>query len=391
MCASSPLRPHLRRSPGFSLVELLVAVVLVSLLMAGMFNIFKSTASNFQTSIETLGMQRNARWGLTMLQDEVLNAGFLLPPRVLPQISVDPAAQPPVYMGPTDYTPDGATEAVDEVQFIMDLPLNIQGTLTDDVEAFKDTIPVNIPSGASLIQAGDIMFIQDSASAFLVVESASATSVKFKTSTSSAGGFVDAYGDETSQGGLIDFKLYNAHKKGATVTFIRPLQVVRYTVVPRKLDPSDPDAVVPCLVRQMRPLVGNAGEIWAPPSGTPQAIEQIILEGVTGFKVDWSLDGGKTWIIKSGASGGKWNETRAYIDQTIKDSTNPFVRQSKGVADPSDPFWPNYLPVLMRIDVETRSRIKRTEYNPTDPTASAYRTRRETLMLSPRNFALGRP
>jgi prepilin-type N-terminal cleavage/methylation domain-containing protein len=379
-----PSRPA--RTAGFSLVELLVAVVLVSLLMAGMFNIFRSTASNFQTSIETLGMQRNARWGLTVLQDEVLNAGFLLPPRIVSQLSTDPSAQPPVYMGPTTYTPDGATEPVDEIQFVMDLPLNIQGTLSADVDAYKDTLSVDIPSGSSLLQADDIMFIQDSASAFLLVDSADASTVKIKTGTSA-----DAYGDDTSKGGLIDFSLHSPHKLGATVTFIRPLQVIRYTVVPRKLDPSDPDAVVPCLVRQMQPLTGNAGAIWAPDPATPVAGEQIILEGVTGFKVDWSLDGGKAWLIRDGLSSGAWTDTRTYVDKVIKDSTNRFVKQSKGVDDPSDPFWPNYLPVLMRIDVETRSRIRRTEYNPSDPTASAYRTRRETLMLSPRNFALGRP
>jgi hypothetical protein len=156
-------------------------------------------------------------------------------------------------------------------------------------------------------------------------------------------------------------------------------------VVPRKLDPSDPTVDIPCLVRQMRPLSGNPG-LWAPAAATPVADEEILLEGVTGFQIDASLDGGKTWLVQDGLAGDKkWSTIRTAIDTAIKASKSPFVIQARGVDNPK---WAAYTPILFRIDLETRTRIQRSEYSKTGPTTAAFRTRRETLMLSPRNFAL---
>lgn len=399
MSASNPSLPTPLPSPakafqrGFSLIELLIAVLLTSLLMAGMFNVFKATASSFQTGLETLGMQRSARWGLNLLQEEILDAGYLLPARIMNNMVIGATAQPPVLMQATDYTPAGATAPVDELQFIMDVPLGVEGTLNTAVPENGTILKLDIPSGGSLIKADDVAFIQDSSSAFMLVSSISASNeVTLKIAGDDYKAFTNTMGDDTANaGGMVDARMQKPHNISAPVTFIRPNQVVRYTVVPRALDPGDPAAMVPCLVRQTRPLATDPGTIWKPDFAVVQADEQILLEGVTGFRVDWSLDGGKNWIIKDGLSDGTWDKTREFIDKIIKDHTSKFVKQSKGVDDGGDPFYFNYLPVLIRLDVETRSRIQRTEYNATNPNAAAYRTRRETLMLSPRNFALGHP
>ena len=64
MSASSSAS-HLRRR-GFSLVELMVALVFTAILMAGMFKVFQASTSTFATLSETLAIQRNARWGLDL-------------------------------------------------------------------------------------------------------------------------------------------------------------------------------------------------------------------------------------------------------------------------------------------------------------------------------------
>jgi hypothetical protein len=56
----------------------------------------------------------------------------------------------------------------------------------------------------------------------------------------------------------------------------------------------------------------------------------------------------------------------------------------------SDPFWFNYVPVLLKIDITTQTLLKRTEYAKAANQAE-YRTRRETILISSRNFALGAP
>ena len=77
----STFRPGTRVN-GFSLVEMLVALVFVSLLMAGMFNVFAAITSSFVNQAESMAVQQKARWGLSLLQDEVLQAGYLMPVRI---------------------------------------------------------------------------------------------------------------------------------------------------------------------------------------------------------------------------------------------------------------------------------------------------------------------
>lgn len=382
MCASDRSFP----SKGFSLVELLVAVVFMSILMAGMFRIFGASLSNTMTANESLNIQRAARWGLTLLQDDVLQAGYQLPPRLMTSIDTSAAAQPPILMQATAYTPTGSIRPVDELQFVMDIPLDVHGTLSTDVAVGATTVAVNIPSGASLIQNGDIMFVQDSNWELLKINTASSSSIALDTNVSSV---VNPLGDDRES--LVRNAFAGIHKNQAPFTIVRQEQVVRYTVVPRALDPANPAVPTPCLVRQSRPLSIGPSAIWAPAANAAPAApatEQILLEGVTGFRVDWSLDGGKTWIRAT--AGDAWGGIRSAVNTALTGSSSPFVQKAGGVGNPADPFWLNYSSLLIRIDVETRTRLQRAEYDATGA-AVAFRTRRETLMLSPRNFALGRP
>jgi hypothetical protein len=91
----------------------------------------------------------------------------------------------------------------------------------------------------------------------------------------------------------------------------------------------------------------------------------------------------------------QWAAIKAATNGVITGSSNRFTKQLPGgMANTVDPLWFNYIPVTMKIDVETRTRAQRTEYNAQLDTASPeakFRTRRETLLISPRNFSLGAP
>jgi len=370
-------------------VELLVALVFTAILMAGMFKVFQASTSTFASLSETLAIQRSARWGLNLLQEEVLQTGFLLPPYMTPSLNpTSPSAQPPLLMQKTDYIPPDETVPVDELQMVIDMPLNVGGALTKATTLGDTALSVSIPSGAPEIRDGDVLMMMDSNWEVFTVTGATTDTVAISTATT-ATPLQDAYGNQVQPFRHPSVGL--PHRATAEFTFFRPMTVVRYTVVPRKLDPSDPAGVVPCLVRQRRPLNVDPSVIWAPDKNTVQADEQILLEGVTGFRVDWSLDGGKTWL-RAGGSGDDWASVRSAVNTALTSSPSPVVKQSLGVTNLQDPFWPRYVPVLIRLDVSTRTRIKRTEYNPVlDPNnpQATYRTRTETLLLSPRNLGLG--
>lgn len=381
-----------RRVIGFSLVEMMVALAFIAILMAGMFQVFASSTSAFMAVNETMAVQRNARWGLNLLQDDVLEAGFLFPIRPAPGgLLAGSTFQPPLLMQATDYTPDGAAGPVDELQIVMDFPLDIQGQASAPISVGVSQFSASIPTGAGAIQTGDLVFIQDAGAEFPTVsappDSGTAVTITLKSTESAA---IDPatgtpYNALSPAGG---FK--NPHPVGMPFTIIRPSQVVRFTVVPRSLDPSDATIKVPCLVRQSRTLV--PGEIWAPDENTPppNANEQVLLENVIGFAVDWSIDGGRTWLRAT--AGNTWNSISTALDPLLKNNLSPFIKQSGGVFNPALPMWTLFTPILIRIDLTTRSTMQRTEFSATNSATNpsvAYRIRRETLMLSPRNCGVG--
>lgn len=389
---------------GFSFVELMVALVFTSFLMAGMYKVFTASLSNLATMSETLGAQRNSRWALVQLQDDLLQAGFLLPPRVLNDSSLFPGgSQPPLkietpVVGPSgakfSYIDSDGVTAIelptnpDLLEVVMDYPLGVAGSLSSPGPTLDATgFTVKIPSGGDQLRPDDIVFIADSAREFFTIASVSGGGDTYTLTLKTSGALLDKYGNEINS--VVSSAVSRTHFAGAPVEFIRPLQVVRYSVLALNLDPANAAATVPCLVRQQKNLA-DAGFTTTP--GDPRF--QILVEGVSGFALDWSLDGGRSWIRKdNGLGSSQWaniqTKTSGAFD-TIA-ASNPFTAQLVGgMNSSSDPFWFRYVPVALKIDVETRTKLKRTEYAATTGTAD-YNTRRHTLIVSPRNFTLGAP
>lgn len=423
MCASKPaVRPREIHLQGFSLIELLVALMFTAILTTGMLRIFASSVNGFYTQQETLGLQRNSRFALSQIQEEFLQAGYLFPPRSLRGVFTlgSSAAQPPLLVQQTGYTPvwadtNGTTSTltpVDEVQFVEDVNLDIDGTLGAAVSSGDSTATINIPSGIATLKnyligsgANNLSMIMLDSQAksvdMLKVKSIAGSGPYTVTMDYSAGATVDSFGHPVN-GGFFTGTFGNAHAANAPCSFIAPMQVVRYTVVPRALDPANPATKVPCLVRQTAPL--NSATIFAPSATVvPSApsTEQVLAEGVTGFKVDISLDGGSTWLrynpdgtLKSGAD--SWANFYSVLDSALKNRTlgtgSPLLTNLQyGLNNPIDPLWTSYLPVTLRLDIQTSSRVARADYRTTGTGGPAFRTRTVTMLISPRNYALGSP
>lgn len=405
---------------GFSLVELLVALVFTAILTTGMLRVFASSVSNFHSQLETLGIQRNSRWALTLLQEEVMQAGYMFPPRNLRNdLTLNSTGQPPLLLQTTDYTPvltnpDGTTTtlpAVDEIQFLEDLNLAVEGNVVTTAVAKgagNATIKINVGYETLLKYLGAssnlaMVFLDSQASQVDIVKvsaiDASAAPNYVITFDSSNTG-LDQYGSEKS-GGYFQGVVANDHAVGSPVTFISPLQVVRYTVVPRNLDPSSSTAMVPCLVRQATNI--TKGTIYSPTLTTATTWEQIIVEGVTSFKTDLSLDGGRTWLRYNPSTGAlnanwdTWANIYSQLNSKVKARATalanyvPASVANNGIANAADPMWMNYIPVVIRIDLTVRTAKPRTEYAASGTTTAAYRDRTLTMMISPRNFSLGSP
>jgi hypothetical protein len=169
---------------------------------------------------------------------------------------------------------------------------------------------------------------------------------------------------------------------GAPVVFVRPAQMVRYLIKSENLDPANPSVGVPCLVRQQ----GNYST-----AGFVSTTESIIAEDVTGFKVYLSAyqdpggDPAKTWagwnLAASDFDGGWTNGILATVNTQLTSLGLPSAPNT------DDLNWFRNTPLLVRVDLTTRSAIKRAENSATG-TIADYQKRTQTLYMIPRHFGL---
>src|SRR5664279_6108919 len=89
------IRPNER---GFSLVELLVALVFTMVLMAGMANVYKASLSSFYTSGESLSNLRRNRMSVDLLADDINAACMYLVDLTNPPLVS--STSPPFYLKP---------------------------------------------------------------------------------------------------------------------------------------------------------------------------------------------------------------------------------------------------------------------------------------------------
>ena len=408
MSATKIRMPGANRSQavGFSLIELLIALVFISVLMAGMLRIFGSTIQGFSAANESVKAQRDNRVALDSLDDDLSGAGYQFPgaSNVIP-FSVDSTSgQNPLMLLPSQTITvkmsnpvapgtlqPAETLTFDEFQFTTDMPLPVIAHLTAAAPSGALSFGVQCTQGSMAdLRAGDMVVFMDgqgqnppditSIDASYTPSSVTAGTIPLSSSLGQSAP-TGAYG--SGGGGLS-----NAHPINVEVLFIRPAQVVRYTLLPLSLDPANAAATVPCLVRDQGPYPATGSRITWPAAGAamPTGFSRVVIaENVSGLRFDISADQGKTWT-----RGATWPATVANLDTALSAlaAANPQSGYATAADNAAQPQWYRYAPVLIRVDVTTRTVLKRAEYSATG-TAAAYRTRTQTLLVQPHNYGLG--
>jgi prepilin-type N-terminal cleavage/methylation domain-containing protein len=341
---------------GFSIVELMVALLLSGILMAGMGKIFASSISSFHTTGELVGAQRRNRWILNEFGDDLRMAGHTdgldsaKIPAILPE---DPFVIIPGAVGGSDR---------DQIDFFMNQPLQELSVNATASLAATSLSLVAIGGDSLDIQVGDLLIIKDGLQAEYGYASAGPSS-----------GLVTLMDEGTQQAnaaiaGYMKYgsvALQRQHLKGNPVTVLRPCQLVHYGVEDRALDPSIPAAMIPCLVRKQAVFGSGAQADWSKITG------EVVSENVSALRLDLSVDGGVNW--ERGAS---WAATVA-LANTRLNAANQIDSKT---------FWFKRVPALLRIEIRSRTPLARTEYT-NSPGATAFKERTQVLVIAPRNFA----
>ena len=394
-------RPGAGGAGGFSLVELLVALVFTMVLMAGMANVYKASLSAFYTSGESISSTRRNRMSLDLLADDLNQACMYLADLAVPPTTS--ATMQPFFILPnmamslptgTAANADDPTTS-DELYFYVDQPLPFEGILLTGTTqkstaelvlsgaapvAADNTFTVECgnASYANLVKSGHLLLFKDAWEAAVITSAPEATGSQLKVIVGTG-----ALANTAITGsGASGVALGKKHRVGSSVLFAQAAQMVRYRIEFLKVDPGSANGV-PCLVRDQ----GN----YLDTTFTPTQAQQIIAEDVAGFGVFLSANGGDSWAglttsgtkaSYTGASEGWDLGLRTELDTQLAAAGRADVLSTRATAS-----WFRATPILVRLDVTTRTAVKRSEYSPTGK-ALAYRTFTQSLVFVPRHSGL---
>jgi len=387
------------RASGFSLVEMMVALVFTLLLMVGMASVFKASLSTFYTSGETLSSARRNRMSMDMLGDDLNTACMFLtdiadpPPLyannppfyILPNM---PIAGTPGSPGPNDPTTG------DELYFYLDQALPFEGKLQPVAAgssaaemvmngtgptAATSTYSIDClnPTYAAQIQQGNSFVFKDSwESAYIAQPPTVAGTVVTVVIGPAPNSGITGVG---STGSPSKF----SHLSNTGIVFINPGQMVRYRVQYLQLDPTNANGI-PCLVRDQG-AYSSAGFAATQP-------QQIITENVAGFKVYLSVNSGQTWAgldLATGTSG----FNAGWTNGILTTDANSLATQLGGEITTgwtnltTNLDWFRSIPTLVRVDITTRTSMQRAEYSSTGTTAIS-KLLTQSLVFVPRHSGL---
>ncbi|MDP1830923.1 MAG: prepilin-type N-terminal cleavage/methylation domain-containing protein [Geothrix sp.] len=382
------------REHGFSLVELLVALVFTMVLMAGMANVYKASLSTFYTSGEALSSARRNRMSVDLLIDDLnTTCMYLTDLSVPPPVS---AAVPPFFILPNmPIAGAGANDPAtcDELYFYMDQALAFEGALSGAAPqqtASELVVAGTVPgiadntfiiecknsSYANQVQRGQIFIFKDSWETAYITNpptvSGSLVSVV-------AGPAPNAMVSGAGPAGLPSKA---KHLPNSGIVFLLPAQMVRYRIAILNLDPSNPNGI-PCLVRDQGTY--DAAVF------TPTATQQVISENISGFKVYLSTNAGTSWagLLPSGLPAAYtgfnagWDQgIRSEVDVQLAATGRPDYRTTR-----ASEHWFRSIPTLVRVDVSTRTATQRAEYSD-NGLVPAYRNLTQSLVFVPRHSGL---
>ena len=428
-------RARSHASAGFSLIELLVALVFTAILMAGMAKVFQASLGTFYTAGEKLSSARRNRLSLDLLYDDLNTAGMMLIPTDIaaggPQSAAVSGANPLFAINPNvavtikKGNADGSNLTVTADQLLMysDQALPFEGTLKGAIPGTTSLLAAAVAAGGTAAVPTSTTFTIDCGSTSQASQVQAGMAIVFKDSLSGRGIASVSSGSgnqiiitpsstiQSATGGSTGTTLLDpyGHLDGAKVLFVQTAQQVRYSIQPMKLDPADANHDIPCLVREQEnydPTGFKSPLDPTPGAGVNYSIT-IVAENVTGLKFYLSMNPGdtasatnKVWagygytgtsfntgILGAGGSAG----TGTLNDQLSTYGVTGFgaVASQDSSTALKDLVWFRNIPVAVRADVTTRTATARTEYNTTTSTPTlTYNQRQETLVIVPRHFGL---
>ena len=396
------------RKPGFSLLEMIVALLFLGLLLGGMVRVFLASRTSWTRVNETLTAQRALRWSLARVEEDLQMMGYLFPPpesrnldlaagadaggqsafmlvpgRSIPKLSG--GAFVPREPGDDPLEPMG--KEADELSFVMDVPIPVHAELTRPVPGLAPPRPLaslpeetDDPERAGTVQvraarkleleSGDLLLVADGRFEFAEVDQPVTFLARqtLPVRVRRPGGVA----------GAAAFRWH--HRAGARIQCVRPLRIVRYALVYLALDRdlSPPGWLTPCLVRLETAYPGNrAVPRWSRLAGS--RLREVVAENVTGFRVDFTLDN-----RFPGIRGADFAETSSRLQAGL----GARGRRAGDAALAGDPFWFRKCGGLVQVSMETRSPVPRDDGPGT--AGRHFRYRSQTLLLRPRNFGLER-
>lgn len=340
---------------GFSFVELMVALVLAGVLMAGMAQIFSSSMSSFATTSDLVGAQRRNRWILNQLSDDIRMAGHT--------DGIDTAKVPPTLLeAPFLITPGTLSGSDrDQIEFFMNEPV-AELTINTSAAQASTTLALSAAGGNSLgIKAGDFLIIKDGIQAeyaYSTTDVSSGSVTLMDEAAQQANAAIFGYMKFGS------FVLQRPHAVGGQVTVLRPCQLIHYGIEDLALDPSSA-TTIPCLIRKRATFGTGVQADWSVITG------ELVAENVSALRFELSVDGGVTW-------------EHAATWAAMVASANTRLNAANKITTNS--FWFKRTPALIKVEIRSRTPLARTEYA-TTPGTAAFKERIQVLVISPRNFA----
>jgi Tfp pilus assembly protein PilW len=400
--------PRRSRQTGFSMVELLVALVFTSVLMAGMAAVFKANLGSLYTSGETLSSVRRNRMSLDLMQQDLNYACLYMNGVLMPSSSPGPN-NPPFCVWSNMPVTDNLGQPAgtsDQIYFQTDVPMAFIAHLT---QAYTNATGNNVANGTApavtqsldldcqtyanaqaldiaqqgIVAAGldikhyPILTFMDGLSDQPVIVNPNPMTYKDGVQHNSVvtlnlAGNPTAYVTGLGSIGIIN----NAHRTTADILVVIPDQIIRYQVQYLNFDPTKANGV-PCLVRDVGSFDGGGNFVLA-----GNDIQQVVAENVQQFKAYLSVNAGQNWAglnqTWAGLSG--WNngmvpalatQLAGYINST-----------SSSLAITTSNQWFRNVPTLVRLDITTQTANQRTEYA-TQANQAAFRTMTQSLVFVP--------
>ena len=394
--------PSLRARQGFSLVEMLVAMLFVSLLMAGTAAVFKASLGNYVAASENVASGRQNRMALEVLLTDLNTAGMT--PSSLTSVPLGLTTANPAFgvVPNVTYTLNGTNYAADQLFMYYDVFL-----------PYTTTVKTAMPNTAQDVTNGTALGAD--ASFALTFADTTQSGLASKTFTNVSGGqgmlallqttgkslkikTLDASGNLTL---INDTNLNTATSRsgapvGSVVNLIVPNNYVRYSIQPVLLDPAQPTVTTPCLVRDLiaYPTDATTAATFATTLSTT-----IVADNVTAFHVGFSADGGQTWAGMNANTPQAWpTTTTAWSDLTGPESSaaTPTLNYqltklygSTATVGQLGAFWFRFYAVMVRVDMTTRTLNKRTEFAAAgSANVAQYKYQTRTIIITPRHSGL---